>query len=328
MTTGFLRDLPKVELHIHLEGSIGPETLLSLFRRHANPEYTTLEQVRRLYRHGSFPEFLALFREILRALRAAEDFEPITFALLADLAAQNVRYAEVTFAPFALSHFHGLDPDRILDAIQAGAARARADHHIHMALLVDLIRNMGVENGWRTARWAARARDRGVVGINLGGDEREFPAAPFAGIYRWARDQGLRTTAHAGEGDGPESIRDCARLLRAERIGHATRAVEDPALLDELAERRIPVECCPGSNVATGIVPDLAAHPVRRFFDHGVRLSINSDDPPLFATTLTRELQQLQAVHHFTDAEIRQLARSAVEMSFLPEERKAALAPA
>lgn len=323
--TALLQRVPKVELHLHLEGSIQPETLLALFRRHGHWRYRTLGQVQRLYRHRNFREFLAHFREILRALRAAEDFEPITYHLLKDLASQNVRYAEVTFAPAALILFHRLDLDRVLEAIQAGYARARRESGIEMALLVDLIRDLGVENGWRMAHWAAEARHRGIVGINLGGHEREFPAAPFAEIFRWARDHGLHTTAHAGEGDGPQSVRDCVDLLAAERIGHGTRAVEDPALIEDLVQRRVPIECCPGSNVATGIVPNLEAHPVRRLFDRGVFLSINSDDPALFGTNITRELAQLQAVHAFTDAEIGQLMRNAVEMSFLPEERKEAL---
>ncbi len=321
----FLQQLPKVELHLHLEGAIPPETLLGVFRRHGNTEMACLEDVLRLYQHRDFYDFLAHFRTILEWLRDADDLEPITYDVLSNLARQNVRYAEVIFSPGTLLHFHGLDPDRVLDAIQRGYARARSEHTIEIALLLDLTRNVGLEYGSRMARFAAGAQDRGVIGITLGGNERDFPAAPYAEIYQWARDQGLRVTAHAGEAAGPESVWDCIRLLGVERIGHGVRMEDDPRLAEYVVEHGIAIECCPWSNVLTGAVESLEAHPVRRWFERGVRLSINSDDPTLFGTDITRELARLQAAHGFSDGEILHIMAQAVQMSFLPEGGKARL---
>lgn len=324
--TDWLRALPKVELHVHLEGAIRPETVLHLFRRHGNREVTSPRQVRELFVHRHFREFLNHYKTICQWLRDPEDLERVTREFLRDLAAQNVRYVEATVSPGALRALAGWEPERVLEAVRRGYLQVHGELGLEMALLVDLVRNLGPEEGWRMVRLAARWRDRGVVGITLGGNERDFPAAPYADIYRWARDQGLRTTAHAGEWAGPESVWDCLRLLQVERIGHGVRACEDPALVDHLVERQVPLECCPTSNVATGVVRAWEEHPVGDLHRRGVRLGINSDDPTLFGTTLTRELELLHRVHGFGEEDLARVLRQSIEMAFLPEERKQLLA--
>jgi adenosine deaminase len=217
----------------------------------------------------------------------------------------------------------GLSPQALTAAIRTGLDRVP---EVEAALIPDVVRDNDPADAARTLAAIAEVRDQGVIGIGLGGSEHTFPPEPFAAVFAEARRLGLHTTAHAGEAAGAASIWGALRALGAERIGHATRAEEDPALLDYLAEKQVPLEMCPLSNVRTGVVPGLAAHPIRRYFERGLLVTVNTDDPAMFNNSLAEEYAQLEAVHGFTRAEIGRLVLNAVAASWLPEERKGALA--
>ena len=197
---------------------------------------------------------------------------------------------------------------------------------IDVALIADLVRDHGPEQAALTLDAITEVReDAGIVGIGIGGSEHAFPPEPFAPVYQRARARGFKTSAHAGEAAGPESIRGAVEALAVDRIGHGTRAHEDPAVVALLAERQIPLEVCPWSNVATGVVADIAAHPVRRYWDAGLRLTINSDDPHMFNTSLVDEFAALHRHFGFTADDVRQLLLNAVDAAWLPAERQAVL---
>jgi adenosine deaminase len=315
----WLDRIPKVELHVHLEGAIPLDALWTLVRKYGGdpgvPDRAALDR-RFIYR--DFPHFLDMWVWKNRFLREYEDFAFIAEAAARDFAAQRIRYAEVFFSPPDFAD-RGLRTGGLAEAIRSGLDRVPG---VEIALVADLVRDFGPAAADGTLSEAAELGGLGVVGIGLGGSEQEFPPGPFAAVFERARRLGLRTTVHAGEGAGPESVREALRRLRPDRIGHATRAAEDPALLDELAVSRVPLELCPVSNVRTGIVASLTAHPVRRYFERGLALSVNTDDPRMFGTRLADEYRLLAEVFSFTPAEIRSLVLEAVRSSWLSEARK------
>lgn len=319
----WLDRIPKVELHVHLEGAIPLDALWTLVRKYGgDPDVPDRAALERQFTYRDFPHFLDMWVWKNRFLREYEDFSFIAEAAARDFAAQRIRYAEVFFSPPDFAG-RGLRTGDLTAAIRAGL-----DHvpGIEIALVADLVRDFGPAAADVTLSEAAELRGLGVVGIGLGGSEQDFPPGPFAAVFARARRLGFRTTVHAGEGAGPESVREALRRLRPDRIGHATRAAEDPALLDELAASRVPLEMCPVSNVRTGIVASLAAHPVRRYFERGLALSVNTDDPQMFGTRLSDEYRLLAEVFGFTRADIRSLVLQAVGSSWLSEARKGEMA--
>ena len=322
MTTPY-DNLPKVELHLHLEGAIPYRALWQLVQKYGgDAAVPSLDTLRRQFAYRDFPHFIKTWIWKNGFLRELEDFTFIATAVARDLARQHVRYVEMFYSPPDFARF-GLTPQALTVAIRSGLQRVP---EVEVALVPDVVRDSGPAEAARTLAAVAEVRDQGVVGIGLGGSEHAFPPEPFAPVFEQARKLGLQTTAHAGEAAGAESIWGALRSLQAGRIGHGTRAYEDPALLDYLAEQQIPLEMCPLSNVRTGVVPDLAAHPIRRYFDHGILVTVNTDDPAMFNNSLAEEYAGLAEVHGFTPAELRQLALNAVAASWLPEPRKAALA--
>ena len=306
--------VPKVELHLHLEGAIPLPTLWQLVRKYgAADEVGSLAALTERFTYRDFPHFLDTWFWKNGFLRAYEDFTLIAEAVARALVAQRVLHAEVFFSP---PDFPGLAPARLAEAIREGLDRVP---EASVLLVADLVRDSGPQQAARTLAALEGTRPLGVVGIGIGGSEHRFPPAPFAAVYERARTLGLRTSAHAGEAAGPASVWSALVDLRADRLGHGTRAVEDPRLVAELAARRVPVEACPLSNLRTGVCPALTAHPVRAFFDAGIPCSINTDDPEMFGTTLAGELSALH--HHlgFTAAELRQLTMQAARDSWLPE---------
>lgn len=315
--------LPKVELHVHLEGAIPHRALWQLVQKYGGDAATpTLDTLRRQFAYRDFPHFIKTWVWKNGFLRELEDFTFIAAAVTRDLARQSIRYVEMFYSPPDFARF-GLSPQELTVAIRTGLARVP---EVEVGLIPDVVRDSEPAEAARTLAAVAEVRDQGVIGIGLGGSEQLFPPEPFAPVFAQARRLGLHTTAHAGEAAGAASIWGALRALGAERIGHATRAYEDPALLDYLAEKQIPLEMCPLSNVRTGVVPGLAAHPIRRYFERGLLVTVNTDDPAMFDNSLAAEYEQLQAVHGFTPAEIRRLVLNAVAASWLPEARKAALA--
>jgi aminodeoxyfutalosine deaminase len=315
---GFLLALPKAELHLHLEGSIEPPTLLELKQRHGQPG--TLAEVELLYRYQDFNGFLLAFKAVTEHLRAPDDYELITYRLMQRLKEENVLHAEV-FISVGICLWRKQDFAPIFEALDRGRIRGERDFGISLLWIFDAVRQFGVEPAQKVFDLAVRYQDRAVVGIGIGGDEQKAPPELFRSVYTYAAEHGLRLTAHAGESAGPESVWG-ALNLPAERIGHGLTAALDSDLVEELAQRQVPVEICLTSNLRTGLCKAIAEHPAKNYFDHGVMITLNTDDPAMFATSLTREYQLAQEAFGFTDEHLRELARNAFEASFLPAEKK------
>lgn len=314
----FIRQLPKAELHLHLEGAVGAATLLELRQRHG--EQTTLVETEGLYRYTDFPSFLMAFKEVSAHLCGPEDYEFVTYRLMQQLKEENVLHAEV-YVAVGVCLYRKQDFAAIFEGLERGRARGARDFGVSLLWILDATRHFGVEEAQKVFELAARYRTRHVVGVGIGGDEVKAPPELFRSVYAYAEDHGLRLTAHAGETASPESIWG-ALNLHAERIGHGLSAAQDPDLIEELAYRQIPVEICITSNLRTGVCKTAAEHPVKSYFDQGMMITLNTDDPALFGTTLAREYQFAQETYGFTDEHLRELARNSFEASFLPADKK------
>jgi len=233
---------------------------------------------------------------------------------------ENILHAEV-YVAVGVCLFRKQDFPAIFDGLERGRARGARDFGVSLLWIFDATRHFGVEEAQRVFELASRYRDRQVVGIGIGGDEQKAPPELFRSVYAYAEDHGLRLTAHAGETGPPESVWG-ALNLHAERIGHAFTAAHDPDLIEELAQRQIPVELCITSNLRTGVCKAIAEHPTKNYFDQGIMITLNTDDPALFGTTLSREYQLAQETFGFSDEHLRELARNSFEASFLPAEKK------
>lgn len=319
----WLRSLPKAELHLHLEGCVSPETIAELSRR-PGCDALTLQQARSLYSYTSFQGFLQAFKAVTDRLRTADDYELITYRMLSSLARQGVAHAEVNVSVGVVHYWRRSPFERLFEGMERGRMRAEKDFGITLYWIFDAVRHFGPEPAAAVFREAARLRrtSPSVVGVGIGGDERRGPAALFRDLYREAADAGLRLTAHAGESDGPESIWGAINI-GAERLGHALSAQSDGELLRLLAERQLPLEICISSNVRTGCCPSLASHPVRRYFDAGLMVTLNSDDPEMFESNIDREYQLAASEFAFSREHLRKLAANSIQASFLPVERKA-----
>jgi len=311
--------LPKAELHLHLEGSIEPSTLLELRQRHGETA-ATLAEVEQLYNFTDFAGFLLAFKDVTGHLRGPDDYELITYRLMERLKAQNVVHAEVTVS-VGVCLWRKQDFAVIFEGLERGRERGEKEFGVSVLWIFDAIRQFGAEKAQAVLDWAIRYRERNVVAFGIGGDEAKGPPEMFADIYARAAEQGLHLTAHAGESAGPESIWG-ALNLKAERVGHGLTAERDPELIEELAERQVPMEICVTSNLRTGCCASLSEHPVRRFFDAGLMLTINSDDPAMFRTSLVDEYELVQRQFGFSEEHLRELARNSFEAAFLPAEKK------
>ena len=317
--SAFVRSLPKAELHVHLEGAIEPATLLEIQHRHALKD-ATLATTEKLYQYSDFGGFLVSFKEITAHLRAPADYELITYRLMERLKSENVLHAEV-YISVGVCLYRKQDFGAIFEALERGRAQGVRDFGISLLWIFDAVRHFGSAEAQRVAELAVQYRDRNVVGFGIGGDEQRAGPELFREIFGYSANNGLRLTAHAGETAGPESIWG-ALNLRAERIGHALTACQDPDLVQELAQRQVPVEICVTSNVKTGVCPAISEHPVKRYFDEGLMVTLNTDDPAMFGTSLSREYQLVQENFGFSDEHLREMARNSFEAAFLPAEKK------
>jgi adenosine deaminase len=333
-TTDFLRRLPKVQLHCHLEGTLRASTFLDLARKHqvalnynprgndvlpAVPPETDVESV---YQFESFQQFLMTFAAVSRSLALPEDYERLAAEYVEDAVAQNVQHAEVFISPSVWQFFHpNIDVRECVKRMQDVFHSAK--EKIVVTFIADLTRNFGAESGMSTARMCVELQDVGVVGIGLGGDEARFPAELFEDVYAFARAEGLHVVAHAGEAAGAHSVRAAIDVLGAERIGHGIRALEDRAVVDLLASRGIPLEVCPTSNALTGVAPRDEAHPLLHLHNAGCVVTIDADDPALFRTSVTEEYAYVEQLVG-RDTVIR-FTHNAIDASFASEERKARL---
>jgi adenosine deaminase/aminodeoxyfutalosine deaminase len=297
--------MARSELHLHLEGSIDPATVQVL-----DPELT-LAEIEEHFVFSDFAGFLGSFKWIAQRLRTPEDYGLITTRLLARLEAEGVRYVELTLAAGVVI-WKKQDLGEIYQAVRTAAQASAVEVHWNL----DSIRQFGPELAMQVVEFAAGQRENGVISIGIGGDELGGPARWFEEVYRAAREKGMRLTAHAGETAGPESVW-AALEIGAERIGHGIRAIDDPLLVAHLRDRQIPLEVCITSNVMTGAVASLEAHPVRRLFDAGVPITLNTDDPGIFRTTLTREFEIARQHFGFTEDELETVRRNADRFRFV-----------
>jgi adenosine deaminase/aminodeoxyfutalosine deaminase len=316
--SAFIRSLPKAELHLHLEGTIGPETLVELARCHG--ESLDLAQAQAVFHYTDFTGFMLCFRAITQHVQTPEDYELITYRMMQHLREQNVRHAEV-FVGVGTAIYWRRKFEEIFDGLERGRKRGERDFGVSVYWIADAVRHFGPEAAQQVVNVAAKLVDRNMVGFGLGGDERRGAPELFPEVYASAKNHGLRLTCHAGETTGPEAIWGALRL-GSERIGHGLSASQDSALIAHLAERQIPVEICVTSNLRTGCCASLEKHPVRKLFDAGALITLNSDDPGPFETTLNREYQIAQDAFDFTDAELTKMAVNSFQASFLPEDKK------
>jgi aminodeoxyfutalosine deaminase len=330
----FIQSLPKAELHLHLEGSIEPLTLAELSRRHNTPlptensryditgsgDLLTEEDARQLYAYKDFNGFLMAFKSVTERLRTSEDYELATYRLMQKLRQQNVAHAEV-YVSVGVIRWRGQDFTPIFEGMERGRERGLRDFGVSLMWIFDAVRHFGPEPASEVFSLAASLRERNVVGVGIGGDERRGPAEWFQDLYKKAAEQGLRLTAHAGETGGPESVWG-ALNIGAERIGHGLSISRDPELQEVLAQKQVAVEVCVSSNLRTGLCSAVEEHPLRAFFDGGLMVTLNTDDPAMFQTSLCREYEIAADQFGFSNDQLRELARNSFEASFLPVEKK------
>ncbi|MBK0868850.1 adenosine deaminase [Saccharopolyspora sp. HNM0986] len=318
----FLTALPKVELHVHLEGSMQPGTLLALARKHRIADLPqSLEEIRSWYEFRDFPHFLDVYRSAARVLRDEEDFALLAAETIRALARQNVRYAEMNFS--LSGHLRrGIPPAVVFAGLERGRTSAESEHDITVRWVPDFAGDFGVEAGSSTLDAVLAHGPASVVGFSVGG--LEVAREPFAELFQRARAAGLRSLPHAGETGGPDQVWSALRDLGAERIGHGIGSMSDPALLEHLREHRIPLDVSPTSNLCTRAVAGLQDHPLPRMLREGLLVTLNSDDPPMFGTDLTQEYRTANRMG-LDRTDLAALARNGVQAGFLELGKKARL---
>ena len=328
-STGTLREfiagIPKAEIHVHHVGSASPRIVSELAARHPGTVPSDLEELREFYRFRDFAHFVEVYLAVVDLIREPEDVRLLTYEVAAEMAAQNVRYAEMTLTPYT-SVMAGVPIEAFVEAVEDARTAAERDHGIRLRWVYDIPGEFGLPAAEATAEYALDHAPDTLIGFGLGGPEIGVERPQFEPVFSRVRAAGLHSVPHAGETTGPQTIWDALEHLGAERIGHGTSAVQDPRLVEHLVEQQIPLEVCPTSNIATRAVDALENHPIRELYDAGVHVTVNSDDPPMFGTTLTREYEIAADLLDLDAAGVAALATNAVRASFLPEDEKAALA--
>lgn len=321
----FARKMPKVELHVHLEGSILPGTLLKLAHgNHIDLPAVDVAGLSEFYRFSNFEHFLVTYAMVTRCLRTPDDYRLIAYEFGCECARQNIRYAEVTFTILTNVIMTGLTWQEILAGLNQGREQARQEFGVRWNWVLDIVRNFP-DTQASVLEITLAAREYGVVALGLGGSEEGYPPELFIDTFERAKNQGLHRVPHAGEISGPQSVWSAIKLLHAERIGHGVRCIEDPELMEYLARNAIPLEICPTSNICLKLFPDYSHHPLRKLWDAGLLLTINSDDPPMFGTDLNHEYEVLVNDFYFSRSELERVSLNAVHSSFLSQREKALL---
>jgi adenosine deaminase len=324
--TEFIAGLPKAELHVHHVGSASPRIVAELAARHAGstPVPADPELLAQYFVFSDFAHFIEVYLSVVDLIRDAEDVWTLTYEVARELAAQQVRYAELTLTPYS-SIVRGIPAEAYCEAVEDARQRARAELGIDLRWCFDIPGEAGVPAADLTLEVAIKNRPDGLVSFGLGGPEIGVPREQFAPHFRAALAEGLHSVPHAGESTGPETVWDALVHLGAERIGHGIAAARDPELLEHLHTHAIPLEVCPTSNVRTRSVPSLAEHPLPALVAAGVLVTINSDDPPMFSTTLNNEYAVAADLLDLDAGGVAELARAAVHASFLDDAAKAQL---
>ncbi|MEU8838717.1 adenosine deaminase [Streptomyces roseus] len=321
----FIAGLPKAELHVHHVGSASPRIVAELASRHPDSKVPTdPEALADYFTFTDFAHFIEVYLSVVDLVRTPDDVRTLTYEVARDMARQNIRYAELTITPYSSTR-RGIDEKAFMEAIEDARKAAETELGVILRWCFDIPGEAGLEAAAETARLAVELRPEGLVSFGLGGPEIGVPRPQFKPYFDAARAAGLHSVPHAGETTGPETIWDSIRELGAERIGHGTSATQDPELLAYLAEHRIALEVCPTSNIATRAVTDLDRHPVKEMVQAGVLVTINSDDPPMFGSDLNNEYAVAARLLDLDERGLAQLAKNAVEASFLDEAGKAKL---
>lgn len=320
---GLINEIPRVELHLHLDGAV-PADLLFSFVLRSEPGFTRMEfdEMRRRLKSSDFGEFIKFWVWKNSFIRSREDFSDVAYHVLKDLHEQNVRYAEIFYSPADYKRY-GISFETITEGILEGRELARNDFNVECEFILDLVRDYGEDNALEYLKKSEKYLGRGVIGIGLGGSEHAFPAKNFVRTFREAEVMGFRRVAHAGELAGAQSVRDAVELLKAERIGHGTRSYEDPELMEMLKERQIPLEVCVVSNVALGVCKSYKEHPIKEYLEKDLLVTINSDDPLMFDSNLNDEYRILVEKLGFTMPDLKTLSLNGVKASFLSDKKKA-----
>lgn len=321
--TEYIRRMPKVELHVHLEGSVRPETLLTLARRHnISLPADDVGGLRRWYTFRDFSHFLEIYMTISSCLRSAEDIELIAREFLLGQAEQNVVYSEVTFTPYNQYFNCNLGFREQMDAVNRARAWGAKELGIQMGMIIDIPREHPAEAGSRVADWVIERYGDGVIAMGLGGPEEGNPPSKFRRTFERVREAGIPCILHAGETEGPLSIWNAIEVADTKRIGHGVRAVEDKALMEYLKRTQLALEICPTSNICLGVYPSLPEHSVPKLLEYGIRITINSDDPPMFNTTLTGEYLACSRTFGWGHEIVRRLVLDAVDVTLLPSSER------
>jgi aminodeoxyfutalosine deaminase len=324
----FIRGLPKAELHVHHVGSASARIVSELATRHPGTVPSDLEELKRFFEFRDFAHFVQVYLAVVSLIRTPDDIHYLTYEIAREMATgQSLRYAELTCTPYTSVHrpddpTTGMPIEAYTEAIETARVEAERDFGLVLRWIYDIPGEFGVPSADATLDYALHHRPEGLIGFGLGGPEQGVPRAQFQPHFERARAAGLHCVPHAGETTGPETVWDALRLLGAERIGHGTSSAQDPALLRHLAETGIPLEVCPSSNIATRAVATLEEHPIRAFRDAGLTVTVSSDDPPMFGTTLNREYAIAADLLGLDAAGLAELARTGVRESFAPEDVK------
>ena len=313
---------PKIELHLHLEGAAPPAFIRSLAKQ-KKLDIAGIFNEDGSYRFADFWDFIKVYEAAVTTLQRPEDFHALTLAVLEESAKSGVIYTECFLAPDFCGNRDVSAWKEYLHAIEEAAAKAQTDFGITMRGIVTCVRHFGPDKARQTARCAAETAGQFVTGFGLAGDEKICKPKDFAWSFDMAREAGLRLTAHAGEWGGPQSVRDAIKDLRVERIGHGARAIEDMALVEEIAETGIVLELCPGSNVALGIFPTFRKHPIGEMYNRGVKVTISTDDPPFFHTTMAQEYEMLHQAFDWDEGVFAKIARTSLDAAFCDADTKA-----
>lgn len=319
-----MRPLPKAELHVHLEGTLSPEKTLELAARNNVQLPDDIIKDGQYQWTGFFEMITKCYDGAASCIRTAQDYEEITYDYLTRSAKEGVIYTELIISPDH-ARMVGLGYEEMVEAVAKAIDKARHTHKIEARLLSVIVRHLGVEHALNMADEIIAYNHPYVVGVNLAGDEVAFPARDFKAVFDKTNAAGLKASIHAGEATGPESVYEAIDILNAARIGHGVRSIEDSALIQKLIDENIILEVSPSSNVEIGVYPDYAHHPLRALFDAGVKICLNSDDPPFFFTTIGREYKIAAEKFGFTSAELLQLTKNAVDFAFADDELKSRL---
>jgi len=323
----FLKDIPKVDLHRHLEGSIEPETLISIAKRRniKLPSYEPEKlkpYIAITKKDKTLLDFLKKFDTIGKAFADKDAIEEITYESIKDANNDNVKYMELRFSPVYMANQYNLKEDTVMKGVLDGVKKARKDFDTDIGLIMIVERQMGTKHAADVLKLAKKYMPQGVVAMDLANDEYNYPPGPYAEVFKEGKEAGLGITSHAGEAGGADNVRVSIEDLKADRIGHGNRTEEDPAVGKLVKEEGIFIEACPTSNVQTGAAESIAKHPIKRFYDDGYKVGINTDDPSVCDVTLTDEYQKVVTQFGFSAEDVGNFVMNGIDAAFLPKEER------